>query len=78
MMDDKLLKPQQVAEILGVKTQTLTNWRYYEKHKIAKASSGIVLPWVELPNGIIRYKESEVKKWIESQSIENKTDNNII
>jgi predicted site-specific integrase-resolvase len=77
-MIDKFLTAQQVAEILSVDLQTLANWRHHAKNNIVKKKRKAILPWIELPNGKIRYKESEVIKWIESQSIENKTDNNII
>ena len=74
MINEKLLTPKEVSDILKIKTTTLANWRYYEKNKTAQASNELVLKWIELPNGIIRYKETEVIKWIESQSIESKTE----
>jgi len=76
MINEKLLTPKEVSDILKIKTTTLANWRYYEKNKTAQASNGLVLKWIEFPNGIIRYKESEVMKWIESQSVESKIKEN--
>lgn len=77
MINETLLTPKEVSDILKIKATTLANWRYYQKNKTSQASSGLVLKWIELPNGVIRYKESEVMKWIESQSVESKTEENI-
>ena len=64
MINDRLLKPKQVAELIGYKTDTLNHWRW----------KGIGPKFEKLETGVIRYKETEVIKWIESQSIESKTE----
>lgn len=66
MTSDKLLKPKQVAELIGYKTDTLNHWR----------CQGIGPKFVKLQTGVIRYKESEVMKWIESRSIDAQTIDN--
>ncbi len=70
MQNDKFLKPEQVAEILNITTGHLANLRHkYRKIKSSKSLDINYLKWIELPSGIIRYKESDVKQWIESKSI---------
>ena len=56
----KLLRPQEVAEILNVKRSTVDNWR----------SLGKGPAYVKLATGAIRYDEAELRNWVESQRVE--------
>lgn len=55
-MDTELLTPEQVAERLGIHTQTLKEWRLQGKGPQA----------VYLSPRLIRYRPEVVEQWIES------------
>ena len=40
MINEKLLTPKEVSDILKIKTTTLANWRYYEKKKQHRQAMG--------------------------------------
>lgn len=52
----KLLTPQQTAEILGVKVQTLSVWRCTRRYN---------LPWVKSGSRVL-YRESDVLAFLEA------------
>lgn len=52
----KLLKPEQVAEILGVSKQTLAVWRSTKRYPLPYTKSG----------RLIRYRHEDVMRFIES------------
>lgn len=52
---DKLLRTEEVADILGYATRTLDNWRFMEDKR---------LPYVKMGRSV-RYKESDVKAFME-------------
>lgn len=54
-MEDKLLTPEQTAELLGVTTGTLANWRSKKSKKLSYVQLG----------GVIRYKQSQVQSFID-------------
>ena len=45
-----LLTPEQVAEVLGVTTHTLSVWRYESRYNLAYVKTG----------RLVRYRESDV------------------
>ncbi len=59
MQNDRLLKPKQVAELLGCQMETLARWR----------CKGIGPKYEKLETGRIRYKESEIQKWLDVNPI---------
>lgn len=56
---DPLLSPNEAAEILGVKPQTLGVWRMTGRHN---------LPFIRV-GGKIRYRASDLADWLESNTI---------
>lgn len=59
---DELLKPERVAQMLGVKPATLTTWRY----------RGQGPEWVKLGDGKssqVRYRRSVIEDWIRSHEV---------
>ena len=58
-MVGKLLKPAEVAKLIGVSTYTLFSWR----------KSGFAFPYLRLKGNSIRYAEDSVRAWIESQQV---------
>jgi hypothetical protein len=63
-MSPKLLTPEQVSEWLNMPLATLTTLRN------AKRAGADPLPFVKLPSGRIRYREDQVRKWIERHTFE--------
>lgn len=61
---EKLLTPSQVAEILGVKPQTIYTWIH----------RGIDIPHVKI-SGTIRFFEGSVKEWLLKKELERKKRN---
>jgi excisionase family DNA binding protein len=57
----KLLTAAEVAQALGVKTQTVREWLHAGK-----------IPGTILPGGDMRFKESSVEMWMESRTIRKK------
>lgn len=60
---DKLLKPQEVADMLQLNVGTLRNWR--------AGAGSVELPFVKLGRGphSIRYRLSDVEKLIQSRVV---------
>jgi predicted DNA-binding transcriptional regulator AlpA len=54
----KLLKPMEVAELLGVNTQTLSVWRCTKRYD---------LPFVKCGR-LVGYKQADVEKFIEERT----------
>lgn len=54
---EKYLRPDQVAEILGVKKATIHTWVHRK----------IGIPHVKLANGTLRFPEKKLEKWLEGQ-----------
>ena len=59
---EKLLKTDEVAEILGLSPATLRTWRW----------SGVGPKYFSLPgtNGSVRYKRQEDELWLSGQAID--------
>ena len=55
-VSDPLLPAKETAEILRVKEQTLAAWRFRHDHR---------LPWCRLGGRAIRYRMSDILKFIE-------------
>ena len=53
MPDERLLTAREVAELLGVSTETVLRW--------TRAGD---LPAIRLPGGAIRYRPSELEAWL--------------
>lgn len=49
---EKLLTPENICEILGVKKSTLYSWTSKE-----------LIPFVKV-NGLLRFREGEIEKWL--------------
>lgn len=54
-----LMTEPQVAELTGLKEQTLTNWRSQRKGP----------PFIRISNRAIRYDRAEVLEWLESKTV---------
>lgn len=54
-----LLNPADVADLLGIKVETLQIWRCNHRYN---------LPYVKI-GGRVRYKVSDVEKFIESRTV---------
>ena len=54
---NKLLTPEQVAELLGVSTHTLAVWRCEKRYHLPYVKSG----------RLVRYRESDVDAFIQSR-----------
>jgi len=59
---DKLLSETDAAAILGCKPKTLKNWRSRDQGP----------PWYRVSKRAVRYRESELKAWIESVRVHSK------
>ena len=55
----KLLTPDQAADLLGVKTQTLAVWRAAKRYD---------LPFVRVGN-CIRYRLADLEAWLASRTV---------
>lgn len=62
-MADKLIKPRQVADRLGVSERTLSRWRTEKRE--------IFLPFVQFTDTTVRYKESDVEAFIDARYYDN-------
>lgn len=51
---EKLLKVEQVAEMLGVKVNTIYNWTMKSKSKIPCVKAG----------GCLRFRRTDIEKWL--------------
>ncbi len=60
-IDDPLLRPAKAAEMLGVKVQTLAVWRYRKNQGLTAPD----LPYVKIGLRAIRYRLSDVQRFIE-------------
>jgi excisionase family DNA binding protein len=54
---EKLLTPQEVADVLGVKVQTLSVWRSHGRYDLPYIKSG----------SLVRYREADVLAFIENR-----------
>ena len=57
-MTERLLTPPQVAEILGISTQTLAVWRCEGRYPLRYVKAG----------RLVRYRRTDVDAFIEAQS----------
>lgn len=55
----ELLTEREVAQILGVKPQSLAVWRLRGKN----------LPFLRVGR-LVRYRKSDIEKWLDSQTVE--------
>ena len=53
-----LLTARQLAETLGVSTETVLRWTRRQE-----------LPAIRLPGGAIRYRATEIELWLESRQV---------
>ena len=60
-IDDPLLRPRKVAEILGIAEQTLAVWRYRKNNDLSAPD----LAWVKIGRRSIRYRLSDVTTFID-------------
>jgi predicted DNA-binding transcriptional regulator AlpA len=60
-IDDPLLRPRKVAEMLGIAEQTLAVWRCRKNH----GEPAPDLAYVRIGRRAIRYRLSEVKRFID-------------
>lgn len=59
-MDDSLLLPAEVAEMLRVSVHTLASWR--------RTDSASELPWIEV-GGQVRYRAQDVRAWLDKRTL---------
>jgi len=57
---EKLLTPEQVAEILGLKVETLAHWRHTGRYNLKYAQIG----------RSIRYHKADVEKFIKTRTVD--------
>jgi excisionase family DNA binding protein len=50
---EKLLRPEELSEMLGIQLSTIYNWTHYKK-----------IPFVKV-GGCVRFKPSDIEKWLE-------------
>jgi excisionase family DNA binding protein len=59
-MDEPLLTPQDVADLLKISLHTLASWRRQaQQHD---------LPWIEV-GGSIRYRSTDVQGWLDKRTL---------
>lgn len=56
--DSKLITLEQLSELTAVSQKTIRNWIYRRE-----------IPFVKLNNRLIRFRCSEIEKWLKSCSI---------
>lgn len=61
----KYLNQNQIAEILGIKSSTISH------HRCVKKKGWDTLPYIKI-GGVILYPEEEFFRWLESKTINNK------
>lgn len=61
----KYLNQKQIAEILGIKSSTISH------HRCVKKKGWETLPYIKI-GGVILYPEEEFFRWLESKTINNK------
>ena len=54
---DRYLKPEEVAQILGVKKSTIHVWVHRK----------IGIPFVKIANGTLRFPEKKLQAWLEGK-----------
>ena len=52
-MTNRLMKPEEVAAILGIETKTLYNWVYLGR-----------IPHVKLGRNLLRFDEAVIREWM--------------
>lgn len=55
---ERLLSPAEAAEVLGVKVQTLSCWRWSGRHG---------LPFLKV-GAAVKYRRSDLEKWLAGRS----------
>lgn len=55
-MTRRLLTAREVAELLGVSTETIVRWTRKGE-----------LPAIRLPGGALRYREDDLERWLEER-----------
>lgn len=58
--NDKLLTSKEAAEYLGIKYQTLAEWRFYKKEN---------LKWVRVGSRLIKYYMSDIIEFLDSKKL---------
>jgi hypothetical protein len=66
MNDEKLWSGQETADFLGIKEQTLANWRY----------RGFGPPFLK-PGGAVRYRPQAVRDWLASRERRSTSDRGV-
>jgi excisionase family DNA binding protein len=54
---EKLLKPEEVSEMLGIQLSTVYNWTYSGKRGYRK------IPFIKI-GSCLRFKASDIEKWL--------------
>ncbi len=54
---EKLLRPEEVAEMLGIQLSTIYNWTHKGKRGHSK------IPYIKV-GGCLRFKQSDIEKWL--------------
>ena len=57
-MDQALLTPQEVADLLRISQHTLASWR--------RQTNPHDLPWIEV-GGSVRYRREDVQTWLDKR-----------
>jgi excisionase family DNA binding protein len=56
-MTERLVTAREVADMLGVSSETVLRWQRQRK-----------LPAIRLPGGAIRFRQAELEVWLESRA----------
>ena len=59
-MDQALLTPQEVADLLRISQHTLASWR--------RQANPHDLPWIEV-GGSVRYRREDVQGWLDKRTL---------
>jgi predicted DNA-binding transcriptional regulator AlpA len=57
----KLLTREEVAEILGISTQSVDKW--------SNPKVGKLPPPIEMSRRVVRFRQSDIEKWLKSQPV---------
>ena len=61
-MEESLLKPKDVADLLNISLHTLASWR--------RQTNPHDLPWIEV-GGSVRYRRADVLAWLDKRTTTN-------
>lgn len=61
----RLLTPDEVAEVTGLSTETLAQWRSQRRG----------IPFLKISRNCVRYRQGDLQQWLQSRLIITRSDN---